>query len=102
MCNAVTKVIDLIILSKYQCLLNSSHLQFGFKEGHSTVMCATIFKEVVTYYRNRGSDVYCSFVDATKAFDFVIIGKLFNLLLSCTRPLPAMVLRLLFDMYTRQ
>lgn len=102
LCNAITKVLDLVIISKYQCLMKSCNLQFGFKEAHSTTMCTTIFKEIVTYYRNRGTNVYCCFVDATKAFDRVNIGKLFNLLLSRDTPLPALVLRLLFDMYTRQ
>ena len=68
-------------MSKYQNLLNSSHRS----AAHSTVICATTFKEVVNYYRIR----YCCFVDATKAFDRVHIGKLFEMVLSCNKSLPA-------------
>ena len=49
----------------------SSDLQFGFKTKRSTVMCTMIPKEAVSYYINYGSSVYCTLLDAAKAFDRV-------------------------------
>ena len=100
LCNALAKVLDLIIIEKYHYLLNSSNLQFGFKSGRSTTMCSVIHKEIITYYMNRDTNVFFCYVDATKAFDRVHIGIMFKLLLS--RKIPAIIIRLLFDIYTRQ
>ncbi len=44
--------------------------------------------------------MYACMLDASKAFDKVHFGKLFNLLMD--RKLPAIVIRLLLDNYTRQ
>ena len=100
LCNALTKVLDLIVIDKHHYLLNSSHLQFGFKSNHSTAQCVTVFKEVINHYLNRNTNVYCCFIDATKAFDRVHFGILFNILLS--HGIPAIILRLLLHLYTSQ
>jgi hypothetical protein len=57
----ICKIVDLIVLSRYYDLLVTSELQFGFKPGHSTGMCTMILKEVVSYYNNHASSVYCTF-----------------------------------------
>ncbi len=57
-------------------------------------------KEVITYYKNKGSTVYACFIDASKAFDHVRHDRLFQLL--GQRGLPLIALRLLIDMYRRQ
>lgn len=59
-----------------------------------------IAKEVISYYVNNGSQVACTFLDATKAFDRLEYCRLFGLLL--TRQLPPVVIRLLLNMYTNQ
>ena len=64
------------------------------------IMCTTILKEVCSYYQYRNTDVFVCMLDATKAFDRVHYGKLFDLLRK--RKLPATVIRLLLDMYTRK
>ena len=56
-------------------------MQFGFKRGHSTVMCSLIFKEIVDHYLHHGSNVYSCLLDASKVFDRVHYGTLFRLLL---------------------
>ena len=63
-------------------------------------MCTSILKEVCNYYKSKGSEVFITLLDATKAFDRVHHGKLFKLLEK--RNIPALVRRLLLDMYTRQ
>ena len=77
-------------------------MQFGFKRGHSTVMCSLIFKEIVHYYIiiHHGSNVYSCLIDASKAFDRVHYGTLFRLLLK--NDVPRCVIRLVFDNYIRQ
>ena len=91
------KIFDLILLSRYSDELCSCHLQFGFKSKRSTDMCTMILKESLSYYVNNNSSVYCTFLDASKAFDRVEYSKLFRLLMK--RKLPAIVLRMLCNMY---
>ena len=44
--------------------------------------------------------VVCKCLSASKAFDRIHYGKLFNILIS--RKLPAFIIRVLFDSYSRQ
>ena len=60
-------------------------------------MCSMILKETLEHYRRNGSTVYCTMLDATKAFDRVEYCKLVRLLL--IRNLPPIVVRLLLQMY---
>ena len=100
LCSALCKLIDLIIIDKYGDKLITSDLQFAFKGEHSTTMCTAVLKEIASHYNNRKSDVYLCMLDASKAFDRVYLNKLFALLRS--RKPPAIVIRLLLDMYTSQ
>ena len=54
----------------------------------------------MAHYINRGSKIYACFVDATKAFDRINIGKLFKILLH--KNIDITFTRILFDMYQRQ
>jgi len=45
-----------------------------------------VVKEVVNYYVNNGSPALCTMLDATKAFDSVHYGKLFNILVARDMP----------------
>jgi hypothetical protein len=57
-----------------------------------------VVKEAIEYYVNNGSPVFCTMLDATKAFDRVQYCKLFNMLID--RDMPFVTLRLLLNMYT--
>jgi len=57
-----------------------------------------ILKEVFAYYAAHGGSLYCTMLDATKAFDRVENCKLFNGLLR--RVIPGVYIRLLLNMYT--
>jgi len=59
----------------YRCL------QFGLKCRNSTDMCTTVLKESLAYYTADGGAAFCTFLDATKAFDHVNYCKLFSILL---------------------
>ena len=91
------KLLDNIIINRYRHLLNTSELQFGFKPAHSTQMCTMVLKETISYYINNKSSVYCTFLDATKAFDRIHYCKLFNELLD--RKLPPVIVRILLSAY---
>ena len=97
--NAICKLLDNVILL-YGDELQSSDMQFGYKQGHSTTLCTLIYKEVVHHYLNSGSNVYSCLLDASKAFDRVHYGTLFNVLL--TKCIPMSVIRLILDSYIRQ
>jgi hypothetical protein len=92
------KIFDNIVLSRYGKILASSELQFGFKARSSTNLCSMIMKESIAYYVNNNSSVFCTFLDASKAFDRVHYCKLFKLLIG--RQVPACIVRVLINFYT--
>ena len=94
------QIIDYAIVHKYGGELHTSALQFAYKQNHSTIMCTSIFQEVVNYYNRNGSNVYACLVDASKASDRINYSKLFQTILK--RNLPGTIIRLFFDSYTRQ
>ena len=98
--NAINKVIDYVIIELYQNSLVSSDMQFAYKSQHSTALGSGVYLETLQYYRQNGSQVYSCLLDASKAFDRIHYGKLFNILIS--RKLPAFIFRVLFDSYSRQ
>lgn len=92
------KLFDNIVLYRYGDRLFSSELQFGFKARSSTSLCSMVLKESLAYYINHQSTVFCTFLDASKAFDRLRYCKLFKMLIS--RQLPASVIRVLLNFYT--
>ncbi len=85
-------------MKKYSDVLRSCHLQLAFK-GHFTIMCTAILKETISHNMKHNSKVYVFLLDASKAFDRVEYGKLFQLLLG--RKLPTLIIRSILDGYTR-
>jgi len=75
------KLFDNIVLCRFEDKLQTSQLQFGFKAKSSTNLCTFVLKEALSYYVTNHSNVFCSFLDATKAFDRINYCKLFRLLL---------------------
>jgi Reverse transcriptase (RNA-dependent DNA polymerase) len=94
------KIFDLNVFSRYESCLTTSNLQFGFERGHSMSMCTMILKETIDYYRTNGNDVYCTMLDATKAFDLVKYYKLIHLLL--IKKLPVVLIRFLLNIFLFQ
>ena len=92
------KILDFIFLNRYSVKLCTSEIQFGCKAKRSTNHCSMVLKEAIAYYVNNSSTVYCTMLDATKAFYKVEYCKLFRLLIS--RDLPSAWLRLLLNIYT--
>jgi len=89
------KIFDLVFLNKFYDYLCTSERQFGFKRRHSTDMCTMILKESLAYYTVDGGAAFCTFLDATKAFDRVNYCKLFSILVK--RNILAAYVRLLWN-----
>ena len=91
---------DSVVLHRFSEQLCSYSLQFGFTAKHSTIysMCTMILKEVIAYYTADGGSLYCTMLDAMKAFDRVEYCKLFNCLFR--QDIPRGYIRLLLNMYT--
>ena len=69
--NTISKVFELCLLDKFGKFLSSHHLQFGFKKGLGCHNAIFSVQQVTSYYTQRGSSVYLSALDASKAFDRV-------------------------------
>ena len=97
---SMSKVMELLILSKTECFLNTSNNQFGFKKKHGTDMCIHAFRQTIEYYKQNSSPVFICYLDATKAFDRVNHWLLFKKLLD--RNMPLHIVRLLVCWYRTQ
>ena len=100
LCSIFLRVFDLIVLSRYRNFLSTCDLQFGFKKKCSTNICSWLLKETASYYVNNNSAVYCTLLDASKAFDKIEYCVLFKELMK--RKLPAIMIRMLLNIYINQ
>ena len=64
-----SKLLESVLLLKCSDYLTTCDNQFGFKASHGTDMCIYTLKELIDYYKCRGTTVYVTFLDASKAFD---------------------------------
>ena len=96
----ISKLIELVILNRYEHILISVDNQFGFKKNLSTDMCIFSMKQIVHYYISKSSPVYACFLDASKAFDRVNHYKLFSKMIKCG--IPIFVVKLIMYWYSQQ
>ena len=95
------KILDHIIIVKQSDALTTSKHQYGFKANSSTVLCSTMVIETAQYYTENGAKrVYVLLLDASKAFDKVVLNVLFNELRD--RAVCPRIIKLLYLMYTNQ
>ena len=73
----ISKVFEHALQIVFQSSLTTSAHQFGFKQKSSTSLAIHCLKETINYYMSHGSNVYCSFLDASKAFDRLVYAGLF-------------------------
>ena len=96
----LSKILDIVILNRQKDVLETSDLQFGFKENLSTSMCSFMVLETIAYYKSKGSNAHVLLLDASKAFDRVDYIKLFGKL--GEKGMCPLTMRLLLNMYTNQ
>ncbi len=98
--SSISKLLERVLLGKYGNVFVTNSHQFGYKQKHSTDMCIFLMKEVIDYYNALSSPVYVCYIDASKAFDRIHHGHLFQKLLD--RNLPPVIVRLLLNWYSTQ
>ena len=96
----VFKMFESVLLFKCPEYVSTSHNQFGFKSSHSTDLCIYTLKEIIDYYKSRGTAVYITFLDASKAFDRIDHWLLFNKMIK--NGVPLCIIKLLVFWYSRQ
>ena len=96
---AIPKIFDYILLSHFPNIFLTSDEQFAYKSNFSTTMCTFMVLETIEYYKNKGSSVYISLLDSSKAFDYLKYDILFNKLLK--KNLCPLVIRMLFNIYSQ-
>ena len=65
LCSSLSKVLERLILTKYEDFFFSNPLQFGYKSGYSTSLCTGMIKNVISRYIHNGSAVLGCFLDAS-------------------------------------
>ena len=74
--------------------LQTGKWQFGYKEKLGTEMAVFALKNIINLYKQKGSSVLVSFLDASKAFDCVLHAKLCHKLLD--RNVPVSIVSILY------
>ena len=93
----ISKIFEHVLKSIFRDFLSTSTYQFGFKSGKSTSHALFCLKRTIDYYIEHGSNVYCSFLDASKAFDRLIHSGLFLKLIE--RKMPKSFIDILVSWY---
>ena len=82
----ISKLFEGVLFDICNEFLQSDHLQFGFKKGIGCSNAIFSLRTAIEYFRKRGSTVYASVLDISKAFDNVNHYKLYTSLLTAGFP----------------
>ena len=93
----ISKAFEHALKQKFTKHFSTSSYQFGFKSKSSTSHALYCLKETINYYIDHGSRVFCSFLDASKAFDRLVHSGLFSKLID--RKAPKCLLDILVTWY---
>ena len=79
--NVIGKIFERLLLNcwtpTFQLLGNPNDFQFAYQENKSCVQSSFLLQEVIHANTEKGSKVFCCFLDSTKAFDSVWLDGLF-------------------------
>ena len=73
----ISKIFKHVLKIVFSEHLASSPYQFGFKKKKSISHALHCLRGTINYYVNHGSRVFCSFLDASKAFHKLVHSGLF-------------------------
>ena len=94
----ISKIFEHVLKARYADYLTTSEFQFGFKKNNSTVHALHCLRMTVDYYINNESRVFCTFLDASKAFDRLVHSGLFIKLMK--RNIPIKFLNVIITWYS--
>ncbi len=94
----LSKIFEHALHIIFESHLVTSSYQFGFKKKSSTSHAIYCLKGTVDYYTSHGSNVYYSFLDASKAFNRLVHAGLFMKLLQ--RNIPLLFLDIIIAWYS--
>ena len=94
----LSKIFEHALRIVFQPFLTTSSYQFGFKKKSSTSMAIYHLKETINFYTSHGSNTYCSFLDASKAFDRLVHAGLYTKLL--LRQVPLLFINIIICWYS--
>ena len=99
--SVMSKLFERLVLTKFNHLLVTNELQFGFKKNIGCAECSYTLQEAVDYYLRGGTDaVYVAALDLSKAYDRVShYGLLIKLI---QRKFPGALIRLIEEWYKQQ
>ena len=95
--NIFIKLLDYVILEKFSYVFTTSDNQFAYKQEFSTTLCSFLAIETIQYYLDAGSTVYATYLDCSKAFDYIKYDRLFHSLIN--RNMCPLVIRLILNLY---
>ena len=98
--NCLSKLYEALLRDKMLEYLNTSYNQFGYKQKLGTEMCLFAFKEIIDCYNKLDSNIYCCFLDASRAYDRISHKIMFKLLKD--RAVPLIFIRVLAYWYKHQ
>ena len=103
----ILKLFERCVLLLWGDRLHSDSLQFGYKKGTGTTAATWLVQEVLQQYLKAGSKPICSVLDCSKAFDLAKFSICFSRMLEkresvTTKPVPAIIVRVLAFCYTEQ
>ena len=94
----LSKLFESVLLRLFGDHLYSDDLQFGFKKETGCTHALFTFTESVKHLTKNGSKVHCAFLDASKAFDKVLLNGLFVKMIN--RGAPLVFVRILMASYS--
>ena len=95
----ISKIFEFCVSSKFGNFFSSNELQFGFKKGLGCSNAVYVVQQVIEFFNSRGSTVYVSSLDASKAFDRVNHTVLVNKLIE--RNVPLCLIKVIIDWYEK-
>jgi len=95
-----SKFFEHAMLDRFEFELSTGYYQYGYKKKHGTGLAVFSLKQTIFFYNNKGSSVFASFLDASKACDNVLHAKLCNKLLD--RGLDCQIVRCFFIWWKHQ